>query len=194
MLPAAASVLGGWRLKKYSPGSLWPAQAWQQLTSCGFLLSSVLSSAHPLVPFRASAEVMYTLIRNTIFGYRPLHGTSHTPKINTTQQFLSFTFALELCEKAVELKETADGVCHLLSGRSGGKEAPMQAPGHLCVDPTFKIKGHGSSSGLALSGKLRALLPTKVWHIFGVQTPHFPIHVFSARRPWPLSILRCHRR
>lgn len=58
-------------------------------------------------------------------------------------------------------------VCHLLSGHSGGKEAPMQAPGHICVDPTFKIKGHGSSSGLALSGKLRALLPTKVWHILG---------------------------
>lgn len=61
MLPAAASVLGGWRLKKYSPGSLWPAQAWQQLTSCGFLLSSVLSSAHPLVPFRA-AETKNTLL------------------------------------------------------------------------------------------------------------------------------------
>lgn len=29
---APASVLGGWRLRKYSLCSLWSARAWQQLT------------------------------------------------------------------------------------------------------------------------------------------------------------------
>ena len=29
-----------------------------------------------------SADVMYTQIRNTVFGYRSLHATSHIPKIN----------------------------------------------------------------------------------------------------------------